>query len=250
MAPKKGSAKKAAAAPNKNWEAGLATAQLEEESWRACVCLVVGSSGEDEELMEALALAVQRPQRQLFTLLTWDNTLTKIHELGNPKTKKPDDVPMFYEVTESAMLLLDAGEEIPCDLMAKILKFQLLDIKARDQQRRAAKQANDEPDDGPQHYVLVLGFYQPQLLGLLDAIGVHVANVIKLCSEHRKTCEVRQEQQRTSEGNEQSQSMSPDLDAETKLSTDVDMRYYSNLLDLVPPEACSVPLILHCVLEQ
>ncbi|XP_035479939.2 sperm-associated antigen 17 isoform X3 [Scophthalmus maximus] len=414
MAPKKGSAKKAAAAPNKNWEAGLATAQLGEESWRACVCLVVGSSGEDEELMEALALAVQRPQRQLFTLLTWDNTLTKIHELGNPKTKKPDDVPMFYEVTESAMLLLDAGEEIPCDLMAKILKFQLLDIKARDQQRRAAKQAedeqaknglppakkapprkgkgqtspaqssketklkrrddveppkfiDDEPDDGPQHYVLVLGFYQPQLLGLLDAIGVHVANVIKLCSEHRKTCEVRQEQQRTSEGNEQSQSMSPDLDAdlekaaqakrldlfwsglrpvldgapldsrlhsvaqlsytvpdlltsfhvqepesvpklgdqifdgvanliydcldwrrqhqhyidniklisvptvvvldcqpaetprsrkksvqdqETKLSTDVDMRYYSNLLDLVPPEACSVPLILHCVLEQ
>lgn len=72
---------------------------------------------------------------------------------------------------------------------------------------------DDEPDDGPQHYVLVLGFYQPQLLGLLDAIGVHVANVIKLCSEHRKTCEVRQEQQRTSEGNEQSQSMSPDLDA-------------------------------------
>ena len=34
------------------------------------------------------------------------------------------------------------------------------------------------------------------------------------------------------------------------LSVHVDMCYYSNLLDLVPPEACSVPLILHCMLEQ
>lgn len=34
------------------------------------------------------------------------------------------------------------------------------------------------------------------------------------------------------------------------LSTDVDMRQYANLLDMVPPEACSVPLILHCILEQ
>ncbi len=34
------------------------------------------------------------------------------------------------------------------------------------------------------------------------------------------------------------------------LSAHVDMRYYGSLLDLVPPEACSVPLILHCMLEQ
>ncbi|XP_069374874.1 sperm-associated antigen 17 isoform X3 [Paralichthys olivaceus] len=415
---KKGSAKKldTAAVANRNWEAGLTGAPFEEDSWRACVCLVVGRSLEDEELVQALA--VQRPQRKLFTLLTLDSTIAKIHELGNPKTKKPDDVPMFYEVTESAKVQLDAGEEISCDLMAKILKFQLLEVKTNDQKRRAAEQASDErakacsppvnkvsdkkekglpskekktklkrrddgplifiddePDDGPQHYILVLGFHQPHLIAVLDAIGVHVANVIKLCSE---------EEQHTSECNEQSQRTSPVLDAdsssmeraarasrldlfwsglrpvldsapldsklhnvaqlsytvpdllpsiqpqesvlelgsrvfdsvanliydcldwrrqhqhyrdniklisvptvvgldfppkqdvptlppmtphskkktlqeesppdqETKLpplSTDVDMRYYSDLLNLVPPEACSVPLILHCMLEQ
>ncbi len=43
---------------------------------------------------------------------------------------------------------------------------------------------DDEPEDGPQHYILMLGFYQPHLIAALDAIGVHVANVIKLWSEH------------------------------------------------------------------
>lgn len=47
--------------------------------------------------------------------------------------------------------------------------------------------ADDEPQDGPQHYILLLGFYQPHLIGALDAIGVHVANVISLCSEHAPT---------------------------------------------------------------
>ena len=106
--------------------------------------------------------------------------LLQIHELGNPKAKKADDVPEFYEVclaslqwvhpwnvfvcqclfivicallsvyacvcpvqvTEPAKALLDAGEEIPCDLMANILKFQLLQIKADDQQRREAEQVS------------------------------------------------------------------------------------------------------------
>ncbi|XP_029311178.1 sperm-associated antigen 17-like [Cottoperca gobio] len=86
---------------------------------------------------------------------------------------------MFYEVTEPAKVLLDAGEEIPCDLMANILKFQLLQIKAHDQQRRETEQVVQPP-----------------------------------------------------------------------LSTDVDMRYYGSLLDLVPPEACSVPLIMHCMVQQ
>uniref|UniRef100_A0A3Q1HUT0 Sperm-associated antigen 17-like n=1 Tax=Acanthochromis polyacanthus TaxID=80966 RepID=A0A3Q1HUT0_9TELE len=386
-------------AGKKNGQTGLIIAPFEEDSWKACVSLVVGGSPEEEELIQALTLAVQQPQRKLFSLITWDSTLAKIHELGNPKTKKTDDTPMYYEVTELAKVLLDAGEEIPCDLMAKILKFQLLHIKTNDQQRREAEQGkgkaapspqepskgkktklkrrneppvciDDEPDCGPQHYVLLLGFYQPRLIGLLDAMGVHVANVVRLCSEPFQSFGGQQEQH-SCEENEQSLTASsvsgaeekvcssekvavkvkkvalfwsslravldsgppdsklhdvvqlsytvPDLllpfhtqdpkavlelgsrifggvakliydsldwrrqhqhyqdniklinmptvvgldsqpvkkesrpDQETKLpplSADVDMRHYSNLLDLVPSEACSVPLMLDCMLEQ
>ncbi|XP_054862915.1 sperm-associated antigen 17 [Amphiprion ocellaris] len=417
-AAKRGSAGKSntRGAGKENWEAGLIKAPFEEDSWKACVSLVVGGSPEEEELIQALTLAVQQSQCKLFSLITWDSTLAKIHEVGNPKAKKTDGTPMYYEVTEPAKVLLDAGEEIPCDLMAKILKFQLLQIKSNDQQRREAEQGkgkaapsrqepskekktklkrrgevelpvciDDEPDCGPQHYVLVLGFYQPHLIRLLDAMGVHVANVIKLCSKHFQSFDGQQEQH-SCEENEQSLRASsvsgaeenvcgsaelavkakkvasfwsclraildsgppdsklhdvvqlsytvPDLllpfhkqavlelgsqifggvakliyasldwrrqhqhyrdnvklihmptvlgldshpvkdlptvlpttpctksetvqkesrpDQETKLpplSLDVDMRYYNNLLDLVPPEACSVPLILHCMLEQ
>lgn len=71
--------------------------------------------------------------------------------------------------------------------------------------------ALEEPDDGPQQYVLVLGFYQPHLISALDTIGIHVANVIKLCSEQIQTSDMQQESQ-TSEGNEQSEGPSPALD--------------------------------------
>ncbi|XP_034020018.1 sperm-associated antigen 17 [Thalassophryne amazonica] len=415
-----------AAVISKNWECGLTSAVFEEDSWKVCVSLLVGRSSQDEELMGPLVLAVQKPLRRHFTCLTWDDTLAEIRELGNPSVKKADRAPMFYEVTESAKVLLDAGEEIPCDLMAKILKFQLLQIKSKDQQRMAAEQAvgegkgkekdgvdgresvvssksldkkakkthssveaskekktklkrrneteppqfiDDEPENGPHHYILLLGFYNPHLVVELEGIGIYVNSVIKLFFEQQRapddselshgepaildtdlSCDVRQPVERRNPelfwsglssvldsqlpdsklwdvaqlsynvpnvsypvptqdpdtvlalgssvfegvahliydcldwqkqhqhylnninlisvpavvGTEllpaqasshsrkkavQQQQTPPEAEPPV-LTTDVDMYYYSHLLDSVPPEACSVALILHCMLEQ
>uniref|UniRef100_A0A4W5RQ15 Si:dkey-208b23.5 n=1 Tax=Hucho hucho TaxID=62062 RepID=A0A4W5RQ15_9TELE len=425
----------ATAVGSKGWETGLTTAPFEEETWKASVSLVVGERLEDEELIGALLLAIQQPLRRLFSVVTWDTTLEKIHELGNPKIKKTKDAPMFYEVMEAAKVLLDAGEELSCDMLGKLLKFQLLGVKTNDQQRRATemraseekskgkagnasptkdkggakpaakgdkgkkgsepsvptkdtklkkrgeedetnKYIDDEPDDGPQHYVLVVGFQQAQLVSVLDSLGVHVSNVIKLTSQRpdrpegslegsdakpldgdaetnirrrqreqfwgqlegvlnsgsafsklfdvarlsHTTKEIlspqdkdspeamlgfgtrlfedvacliydcldwrRQHQHylnnmrlvqvpsvpragsRTTQDSpaETVQTTTPQTPGSKKrqaqeettpadpepaaLSTDVDMRYYNDLLDQIPPEASSVPLILHCMLEQ
>lgn len=45
----------------------------------------------------------------------------------------------------------------------------------------------DEPEDGPQLYVLIMGFHQPELIRALDASDVHVENIIKLCVDKLPT---------------------------------------------------------------
>ncbi|KAF6738299.1 Sperm-associated antigen 17 [Oryzias melastigma] len=295
MPPKKTPVKKPSrvtpAAPNKDTgEASLLGAQLDEDSWRSCVSLVVGNSPEDEELIQALASAVQQPQRKLFTLLTRNSILMKISELGNLKGKKVDDVSLFNEVLQSARVWLDAGEDIPFDLMAKILKLQLLQVKSSDQQRREAEQTeaekakgnpppdstdkakgsdkrgktpskpvtssmekktkllrrgevepptyiDDEPDWGPQHYVLLAGFYQPLLIAALDDIGVHVANVIKLCCDRTQ---IHRKEQQSCDDSEQSQAASAFSGAELAVQARRLDLFWSELravLDSGPPHS-------------
>jgi len=41
---------------------------------------------------------------------------------------------------------------------------------------------DDEPADGPQHYVIITGFYEPYLLMYLDEIGIAVDCIIQLDS--------------------------------------------------------------------
>lgn len=68
---------------------------------------------------------------------------------------------------------------------------------------------DDEPVDGPQHYILLLGFYQPRLVKALDAVGVGVSSVIQLSSKHTQSEE--QLEQQTPEGRREE--LSPGLDA-------------------------------------
>ncbi|TNM93881.1 hypothetical protein fugu_002057 [Takifugu bimaculatus] len=215
------------AGSSKNTDSGLANVPFEEDSWRACVSLVVGSGPAEEALSRCLISAVQQPIRRHFALLTWDGVLDKLCEFGNVKGKKVETLPPFYEhsaVAESAKALVDAAQDVPCELLAKVVKCLLLQLKRQDQQNRQSQQvkcqdSKAEEDDvdtetsekktklkrrghvdvatvmgnapspgidlktGPQLYVLLCGFYRPLLIAALDAVGVHVSTVIRLCSE-------------------------------------------------------------------
>ncbi|XP_072537294.1 sperm-associated antigen 17 [Salminus brasiliensis] len=251
MPPKR--VKSGVVAGGRDWDSALSAAGFEEGSWRASVCLVVAGSVEDQVCVNALKQAVQQPLRKRFTLLSWESTLEKINELGNPKTRKIKDLPVFYEVTEVAKSELDAGEELSVDLMAKLVKFQLMTIKSVDLQRRTASQMageekakgkagpasaakdrtgaakgekakkgpeaapakepklkrrgeeedtntyiDDEPDDGPQHYILMTGFQQPELISALESLGVFVSTVMRLISDPPQDPAAAHEEQESS----------------------------------------------------
>ncbi|XP_044531471.1 sperm-associated antigen 17 [Gracilinanus agilis] len=247
MAPKK---EKVPTVSAKAWEPLLISAVFNQADWKGCISFVVGNQIEDDLLINALELAVQVPQRKLFSLVSWNNILAEIRSpppAPAAKGKKQAVVaPLFYEVIAAARAIMAAGEPLTTPLIGKLIKYELMNLKQKDELRRAAdkkaledklkaerdkekgkvkatpskekkpkgkgkgketsdvgqsvkkdsvlkrrgeedktkKYIDDEPDDGAEHYFIITGFHNPQLLAILTELGVPVSNVIKLSADN------------------------------------------------------------------
>ncbi|XP_074656457.1 sperm-associated antigen 17-like [Tubulanus polymorphus] len=258
MSKKRGKSGVGSATGVARWEQAILQTALTDDKWNANITFLVSNKPEDKNYIDALASVINVPTRRLFSIITQVDLFNQVKELGNPKGKKPKEVPQNYEICESCKLHLDNDEDIPLPLLAKLLKFRLLNIKSNDLKRRDAekkvnflniclrviqclynskgleaalekdkpgkkgdkrdrskspkkgggkktpdppapkkesklrkrgeedldnKYIDDEPDDGPEHYILVQGFNHPHLISYLSEIGINVDCIIKLKSQ-------------------------------------------------------------------
>ncbi|XP_078322368.1 sperm-associated antigen 17-like isoform X10 [Crassostrea virginica] len=128
------------------WEQPLLAATFDEESWKANVTFVVGEKPEDYTWIDILGATIAAGSRRLFSVISKEQLEAEVRELGNPKGKKPKEVPQHFEVCEPCKIHLDNGEDIPLPLLARLIKFKLLAIKANDLKRRETEKKSALPN--------------------------------------------------------------------------------------------------------
>ncbi|KAF6779596.1 hypothetical protein AHF37_00904 [Paragonimus kellicotti] len=230
---------------NSDWNENIRSFKLFDDTWRPSVSFVAASNISEKEVIQILEAAIAAGERQFFSVISFENSISQIHQFGNLKGKKNKDTPLNYEICEEARSYLDLGTPVPSSIFAKVLKFFMMNIRVQDEKlrelMRKAQEASegkekprkgaadakskvskgqpttktagknpgtqqpeppsikgcskllkrgeevleekfigDEPDNGVSHYIILLGFEDPDLLGALCEIDVQVDSIIRL----------------------------------------------------------------------
>ncbi|XP_055887729.1 sperm-associated antigen 17-like isoform X4 [Biomphalaria glabrata] len=132
---------KATASPRGKGENNYASGSFAEETWNPCLAWIVGKQPEDFKHVEALNIITLTGIRRLFSVVTKELLFNELKVLGNPhgqKKEKGKDAAPTSDVYDSIRVYLETNEPIPTDLLAKVIKWKLMMIKANDLKRREA----------------------------------------------------------------------------------------------------------------
>ncbi|XP_028409597.1 sperm-associated antigen 17-like isoform X2 [Dendronephthya gigantea] len=124
------------------WENGLIQASLNEDAWKTCVFFLVSNKPEDDDLINISSAVISTGLRKLFSVISKEQLYREVKEFtkaissGGGKGKTAVKLPEFVEICEQVKPFIDQGEDIPSSLLAKLLKFKLLQLKTKDIERR------------------------------------------------------------------------------------------------------------------
>uniref|UniRef100_G3RB42 Sperm associated antigen 17 n=1 Tax=Gorilla gorilla gorilla TaxID=9595 RepID=G3RB42_GORGO len=199
-------------------------------------------------------------------MVSWQDILQQINDINtlvgsapSKKAKKPvgGNAPLYYEVLMAAKSIMDSGEKLTLPLIGKLLKFQLLQIKFKDQQRRENEKKLKLGTDIFENIACLMYDildWKRQHQHYLESMQlINVPQVVneKPVLEAMPTSEAPQPAV-PAPGKKKAQYEEPQAPppVTSVITTEVDMRYYNDLLNPILEEFISVPLILHCMLEQ
>uniref|UniRef100_A0A8C2NA12 Uncharacterized protein n=1 Tax=Capra hircus TaxID=9925 RepID=A0A8C2NA12_CAPHI len=183
----------------------------------------------------------------------WESESSVI--MGSPDWKKfIFRQPSIFRVLTAAKAIMDSGEKLTLPLIGKLLKFQLLQIKLKDQQRRESEKKLGLGTEIFENVACLMYDtldWKRQHQHYLESM--RLINVPQVVSE-KSVFEPPQPVvaipgKKKTQPYEEPQIPAPPP-ATLLPPPPVDMRYYNDLLNPIPEEFISVPLILHCMLEQ
>lgn len=129
---KKGSAKKeiapkSPAVDDQTWRRVLAEAPIVTADWRCQVSLLVESEPRDTNYLEMFTEAAKNEDRMVIKTIALEETIIMVKQIGTGKEITPDE-----KVFEVANNYMKQGNPIPEDILAMLIKHQILKLKTDD----------------------------------------------------------------------------------------------------------------------
>ncbi|VDN11614.1 unnamed protein product [Dibothriocephalus latus] len=116
---------------------GLIEEELENETWKVCLTIVVPHQAFDEELVIGFSKAVLLGHRKSIVSVSLETLLSEAKLYGTAVAKKARGAPKFTEICDVIKNRSETNQPFPAALLALLIKFHLIRIRNQGQQQKS-----------------------------------------------------------------------------------------------------------------